>query len=114
MSPKRGDIVNVLFPFSDLNQVKLRPALIVQSDVLGANPDVIVACITGNLARRFGQARVFVSLSDPGNASCNLKSDSVLMLDKLATVDRRALQSVRGWFQRMDLIDSALRTALAV
>ena len=114
MNPRRGDIVDVLFPFSDLNRLKLRPALIVQSDALLANPDVIVACITSNLARVRGVARVLVKLSDVGASACNLKDDSVVMLDKLATVDRRAVGSVRGSFHRMDLIEAALRAALAL
>lgn len=33
-APKRGDVVLVLFPHSDLHTAKTRPALIVQSDDL--------------------------------------------------------------------------------
>jgi mRNA interferase MazF len=111
MSPKRGDVVDVLFPFSDLNQVKLRPALIVQADTLLANSDVIVACITGNLGRT-GPARILIRLSDADAPATNLKTDSVILADKLATIDRKAIRSVRGIFRRMDIVDTALRYAL--
>jgi mRNA interferase MazF len=113
MNPKRGDVVDVLFPFSDLNQVKLRPALIVQADALFANSDVVVACITGNLVRT-GPARVLIRLADVDGPATNLKTDSVILADKLATIDRKAIRSVRGIFRRMDLVDTALRFALGL
>src|ERR1700738_5028663 len=95
LSVKRGDIVDVFFPFSDLNQVKIRPALVVQSDALSANVDVVVACITGR-TNRTGIARVPVKLSDPQWAPTKLKVDSVVLADKLATVDKKAIRSTRG------------------
>ena len=110
---KRGDVVDVLFPFSDLNQLKLRPALVVQSDALLKNADVVVACITGNLAR-LGPARVLVSLNDALSAGTNLKTDSMILADKLATIDRKSIQKVRGVFKGMHLVDVALRIALAL
>ena len=44
LTPKRGDIVLVLFPNSDLLTAKKRPALIVQRDNLQTEiPQIIVA-----------------------------------------------------------------------
>jgi len=110
---KRGDIIDVHFPFSDLNQVKLRPALIIQSDSLASNADVVIACITGNL-NRTGPARVLLRLADADAPATNLKTDSVILADKLATIDRKAVRSIRGVFRRMDLVDTALRYALSL
>jgi mRNA-degrading endonuclease toxin of MazEF toxin-antitoxin module len=46
-SYKRGDIVLVLFPHSNLRTAKPRPALVVQADDLQTGlPQVIVAMIT--------------------------------------------------------------------
>lgn len=107
----RGDIIDVFFPYSDLNQVKLRPGLVVQSNTLASNADVVIACITGNL-NRSGAARVTIRLADPDGPATNLKTDSVILADKLATVDKKAVRVVRGVFRRMDLVDAALRYAL--
>jgi mRNA interferase MazF len=50
--PKRGDVVLVLFPHSDLRTAKPRPALIVQADDLETElSQVIVAMITSKTFR---------------------------------------------------------------
>ena len=49
---KRGDVILVLFPDSNLLTAKLRPALIVQADNLQTGlPQVIVAIITSKMFR---------------------------------------------------------------
>jgi Growth inhibitor len=111
---KRGDVIDVFFPFSDLNQVKTRPALVVQADALATNPDVIVACITSNMGRT-GPAKIRTNLADTDAAGTNLKTDSVILADKLATIDKKAISTtVRGVYKRMDLVDAALRCALGL
>ena len=42
---KKGDLLSVQFPFSDMRQLKRRPALVVAVEA----PDVTVAFITSNL-----------------------------------------------------------------
>ncbi|MGD0298407.1 MAG: type II toxin-antitoxin system PemK/MazF family toxin [Bryobacteraceae bacterium] len=50
MNFRRGDIVLVLFPDSNQQTARRRPALIVQADQLGtALPQTIVAMITSNM-----------------------------------------------------------------
>jgi mRNA interferase MazF len=62
INPRRGDVVLVLFPNSDLRTAKRRPALVLQRDNLGsALPQTIVAMISSNLARRGHPSRVFAS-----------------------------------------------------
>lgn len=47
LTVKRGDVVLVSFPNSDLTSAKTRPALIVQADDLQTElPQIIVAMIT--------------------------------------------------------------------
>lgn len=43
---QRGDIVSVPFPFTDLTQTKLRPALIVSNEDVNNTGDVIIVMIT--------------------------------------------------------------------
>ena len=48
---KRGSVVLVPFPFSDLVGVKKRPALVVSTDAYNAaGPDVLIAQITSRVA----------------------------------------------------------------
>ena len=66
MKTRRGDVVLVLFPNSDLRTAKRRPALVLQRDNLGSGLEqTIVAMISSNLARRSHPSRVFVAATSP-------------------------------------------------
>ena len=43
---QRGDIISVPFPFTDLSETKLRPALIISNDIVNRTGDVIIVMIT--------------------------------------------------------------------
>jgi len=61
MKTRRGDVVLVLFPNSDLRTAKRRPALVLQRNNLGSGLEqTIVAMISSNLARR-----IFVAATSP-------------------------------------------------
>lgn len=52
MKSRRGDVVLVLFPNTDLRTTKRRPALVLQRDDLASGlAQTIVAMISSNLAR---------------------------------------------------------------
>jgi mRNA interferase MazF len=66
MKTRRGDVVLVLFPNSDLRTAKRRPALVVQRDNLASGLEqTIVAMVSSNLARRGHPSRVFLAESSP-------------------------------------------------
>lgn len=59
MPYKRGDVVLVLFPDSNLRTAKRRPALIIQADNLNTSlRQTIVAMITSNMSRANHPSRV--------------------------------------------------------
>jgi mRNA interferase MazF len=87
MNYRRGDVVLVLFPDSNLRTAKRRPALVVQADGLDSGSrQTIVAMITSNLARAGHRSRVIVTLNSPSAKACGLLTDSVIMTDNLATI----------------------------
>jgi mRNA interferase MazF len=62
MNCRRGDVVLVLFPDSNLRTFKRRPALVVQADALdGGLPQTIVAMVTSNMARAGHPSRMIVN-----------------------------------------------------
>jgi mRNA interferase MazF len=64
MNCRRGDVVLVLFPDSNLRTSKLRPALVIQADQLDSGlPQTIVAMITSNMARAGHPSRVVVRVA---------------------------------------------------
>src|ERR1700732_238105 len=85
MNYRRGDVVLVLFPDSNLRTAKRRPALVVQSDQLGADlPQTIVAMITSNMARAGHPSRITVRPGSESAERSGLLMESVVMTDNLA------------------------------
>ncbi len=112
---KRGDIVLVWFPHSDLKTLKRRPALVVQADDLETGlPQVVVAMITSNLARRGHPSRVFIPLGSPPAREAGLRTDSVVMTDNLATVLEKAIDERIGTLRDMAAVDAALRRTMGL
>lgn len=118
MSPnptvKRGDIVLVLFPNSNLRTAKTRPALIVQRDNLqNGLSQVIVAMITSQMSRARHPSRVTVLLNTPEGQESGLLTDSVIMTDNLATIVLSAIYRIIGSVPITD-IDQALKHTLGL
>jgi mRNA interferase MazF len=66
MPYKRGDVVLVLFPDSNLRTAKRRPALVIQADSLNTGLEqTIVAMITSNMKRAGHPSRVTLLLKSP-------------------------------------------------
>jgi len=114
MTYKRGDVILVRFPNSDLKTYKKRPALIVQADGLSTGlKQAIIALITSNLSRT-GDTRVqFMQQSQEGQ-SMGLRTDSVVVTDNLATVRQREIDKAIGHCPAMPAIDQALKQTLGL
>lgn len=111
---KRGDVVLVLFPHSDLRTAKPRPAIVVQADDLHTGlAQVIVAMITSHLFRANHPSRVTIPLATLEGRQSGLLADSVVMTDNLATVTESAIDRVIGTL-RMSAVDAALRHTLGL
>ena len=113
-NPKRGEIVLVLFPHSDLRTAKPLPALIVQADELSTGlPQVIVAMITSRMFRANHPSRVIIDLDSLEGQQSGLLADSVVVTDNLATITELAIDRVIGKIP-MRSIDQALRHTLGL
>ena len=111
---KRGDIILVLFPHSDLRTAKTRPALIIQADNLQTElSQVIVGMITSRLFRAEHPSRVGIHRSAPTGLQSGLLADSVVMTDNIATKVENAIERVSGHIP-MAQVDSALRHTLSL
>ena len=110
-SAKRGDVVLVLFPNSNLRTAKTRPALVVQADNLDTGlSQVIVAMITSKMFRAGHPSRVSVLLSSPQGQQSGLLTDSVIMTDNLATIALSALDRIIGSLPMAELDTAISRT----
>lgn len=109
---QRGDLVIVAFPFTDLTMQKRRPALVLNEST--EEGDVILAFIGTHLPPQATPTSIFLLRDDPSFITTGLKSDSVLRLDKLATIERRLITRRIGKLPAtfMTTIDSGLLAAL--
>jgi mRNA interferase MazF len=111
---KRGDVVLVRFPHSNLMSYKKRPALVVQDDRIktGLEQRIIVQ-ITSNM-NRTGPSRVPVSRTSESGHAMGILQDSVIMADSIATVLPREIERAIGKCPIMDEVDAALRIILGL
>jgi len=111
---KRGDVVVVLFPNSDLRTAKLRPALVVQADSLTTGlPQTVIAMISSRMFRAGHASRVTVLLNSSEGRQSGLLTDSIVMTDNLATVTNQAIDRVIGTLP-MAQVDAALKHTLGL
>lgn len=78
----KGKIVLVPFPFTDLTAAKLRPALVIHE----SDKDVIIAFISSKVPSGPSEVEVVITRERSGFGKTGLKTDSVIRLDKVATV----------------------------
>jgi mRNA interferase MazF len=87
MKTRRGDVILVLFPNSNLRTAKRRPALVLQRDELASGlGQTIVAMVSSNLARQGHPSRMLITVNSPIGRTAGIRLDSVVMTDNLATV----------------------------
>ena len=91
---KKGDIVLIPFPFSDLSGNKLRPAVI----LIATNNDVTVCFITTQLQFQ----SVYDIKLNPSNLN-GLKKESLLRVNKFATLDKDLILGKIGTLDQIDL-----------
>jgi mRNA interferase MazF len=111
---KRGDVILVKFPYSDLVSYKRRPALIVQDETVATGlSQRVVTQITSNL-NRTGDTRVLVRKDSPDGQAMGILSDSVIIADHLATVLPREIDKVIGRCTCMPEVETALKRLLGL
>ena len=84
---RRGDIVLVPFPFTDLKSHKVRPAVLL-SPGISRRGDVIVAFISSVLPLPPSPTEVILEVHQPAFPASGLKVASVFKMDKLVTLHR--------------------------
>lgn len=104
---KKGDVILIPFPFSDLTSTKTRPALVLVSGAF----DVTVAFITSKVVRQEPD-----DLELKPNTQNGLKVDSLIKLSKLATIDKDLALGELGSLSadELKLVDQKLLAVFAI
>ncbi|MBC7334539.1 MAG: type II toxin-antitoxin system PemK/MazF family toxin [Actinobacteria bacterium] len=88
----KGKIVLVPFPFTDLTTSKLRPALILHE----GDRDVVVAFISSKIPPQPTESDVIITKNHSEFLLTGLKIDSVIKLDKIATLSKKLIIGETG------------------
>jgi len=112
---RRGDVVLVPFPFTDLTTEKLRPAIIISVDP--QKTDVVIAFISSVVSpARLSETDYLLTQDNPDFARTGLKKGSTFRMRKLLTIERskiiRRLGRVSPATQKE--LDIRLRRAVGV
>ena len=78
----KGKFVLLPFPFTDLTKAKLRPALI----LFESTKDVIVSFISSKIPNIVLDTEILLTVNNKDFQLSGLKTDSVIKLDKIATI----------------------------
>lgn len=86
---RRGDVVLVSFPFTDVAQSKIRPAVIVQNDRDNQRlRKTVVAMVTGNLRRAGDPSHLLIDPATVPGQSAGLSGPSLVSCNNLFTIEQ--------------------------
>ena len=111
---KRGDVVQVDWPFTDQSGSKRRPAVVVQADYLDAIIDnTILVRITSKIHGIVGTEVILDPAQEPLSG---LKMRCVAACSDILTFDRNLIHGTIGVLSdaTMQVIDESLKSALAL
>ena len=103
---KKGDIVLVRFPFTDLSGEKVRPALVLTSE--NKEGDLLLAFLRKHLCEKEHSIAI---LAEQGTG---LKKESLLRLDKMTTLNKRIILGRIGSLSahKLSEVDQKLKSLL--
>ena len=91
--PKKGKIVLIPFPFTDLSASKVRPAVIVSGFAQGED---IIAAFISSVKSKIQKTDIVLNSYDKDFSKTGLKADSVIKIGKIATLDKKIILGEMG------------------
>ena len=93
MKVKQRDIILIKFPFSDLSDAKVRPALVISNNQYNKDKlDCVVLAMTSNLSQ--SEYKVIVESKDLDSGS--LPAKSAVRVDKPFSVSQSKILKIQG------------------
>lgn len=83
---KKGNIVLVPFPFSDLSQTKFRPSIVLWVDPFGK--DVTLCFVSSQKIGRMNKGEFLIDIRDSDFSKTGLKVSSKVKVTKVTTLER--------------------------
>jgi mRNA interferase MazF len=94
---RRGDVIIITLPFTDIAGSKKRPAVVVQNDRDNQKiRKTAVATVTGNLRLRSDPSHLLVDPGLPEGRSSGLRGPSLVSCNNLFTVEQGDIEQTMG------------------
>lgn len=113
----RGDVLLVDSPFLNRPGSKIRPMVVVQTDLNNTRlNNAIFAAITSNISRSFEPTQVLIDIATPAGRASGLLSSSVVSCENILTLNQTRIVKKIGVVSPalMKLVDIALKHSLAL
>ncbi len=81
----QGDIILIRFPFTDLSQTKVRPALVI-TRTKDKYQDLVICAISSIVPEKLGERELLISDTEKWFGKTGLRVNSVVKVDRLATL----------------------------
>ncbi|MEB3174042.1 MAG: type II toxin-antitoxin system PemK/MazF family toxin [Cyanobacteriota bacterium] len=110
----KGDIVLVPFPFTNLSQTKIRPAVVLWVDPQGQ--DITLCFISSQNLDRITSDELILARDDPEFTQTGLKVTSKIRATRIVTLERRLLQRRLGRLgqQQLQRLNEVLKFTLQI
>jgi mRNA interferase MazF len=95
---KTGDIVLIHFPFTNLSDAKVRPAVVV-SETPDMHRDIIVCMISSVIPSQLNKFEILLYL----DSQTGLRTTSIIKVYRIATVDASKVLATIGVLSQPDL-----------
>ena len=111
MNLNKGDIVLVQFPFTDLSQTKLRPALILYSN--SVTNDITLCFISSQNVNNLTSEEFAIKDSDAEFSDTGLRISSKVRVTRIATLNNSLIVRRLGKLgtQYMEILNTTLKQA---
>lgn len=108
MGVAKGDIVLVQFPFTDLNQFKLRPAVVLAVNL--AIDEITLCFISSQQVNRVSFTEFALLDSDPDFPQTGLRTSSKVRVTRITTLSRQLIVKRLGKLgaQHLQQLDTSL------
>ena len=87
----QGNIVSVPFPFTNLSEAKLRPAIVVSNNLIDSTGDVIIVMVTSQT--KTDGLNIPIGIND---SDIDLPKQSYIRCHRLATIDVNIIERKIG------------------
>ena len=93
----RGDVILISFPFTDLTSMKVRPTIVISSDLLNrSSQDITVSFISSVIPSQIESTDFLITSSESDFQITGLKKNSVFKMAKIVTLSKNLVQRKIG------------------